>query len=68
MTSDTIDPQDLIVDLLVFADQYNIQPLVKFCKDNLKNNISKNNFMDIVKAADVIADNDLLQSTPNLQR
>ena len=63
MTKDTINPQDLKVELLVFADRYNIQPLVRFCKDNLKNNICKDNFMDIVKAADVIADKDLLQST-----
>ena len=65
MTKDTINPKDLKVELLVFADRYNIQPLVRFCKDNLKNNICKDNFMDIVKAADVIADKDLLQATAN---
>ena len=65
MSNDTINQEDLSVELLVFADRYNIQPLVRFCKDNLKNNISKDNFMDIVKAADVIADKDLLQATAN---
>ena len=63
MTKDTINPQDLKVELLVFADRYNIQPLVRFCKDSLKNNICKDNFMDIVKVADVIADKELLQAT-----
>ena len=40
-----------------------LEPLVRFCKDSLKNNICKDNFMDIVKVADVIADKDLLQAT-----
>ena len=50
------------VEMLVFADRYNIQPLVKFCQNHLKNSVTKENFMDIVKAADVINDKDLMQA------
>ena len=62
LTKNTIDCKDLNVEMLVFADRYNIQPLVKFCQNHLKNSVTKENFMDIVKAADVINDKDLMQA------
>ena len=57
-----VDTKDLSVDVLMFADKYNIQPLVKLCLDHLQKNVSKENFMDIVKAADVMKDQDLLEA------
>ena len=62
LTKDVIESKDLTAEMLVFADQYNIQPLVKVCQVNLKKSVSKENFMDIVKAADVINDKELLQA------
>ena len=62
LLNNIVDTKDLSVDLLMFADKYNIQPLVSLCLDHLRENVSKENFMDIVKAAEVMKDQDLLEA------
>ena len=62
LLNDIIDAKDLSVDLLMFADKYDVQPLVRFCLVHLRQNVSKDNFMGIVKAADVIRDQELLKA------
>ena len=52
--------EHLNVATLLFADRYNVQPIVKLCIDHLKSNITKDNFPEIVKASDLINDKGLL--------
>ena len=55
-----VNKEDLNVATLLFADRYNVQPIVRLCIDHLKFNITKNNFPEIVKASDLINDKGLL--------
>ena len=55
-----VNNEDLNVATLLFADRYNVQPIVRLCIDHLKFNITKNNFPEIVKASDLINDKGLL--------
>ena len=49
-----IDIKDLNVATLLFADRYNVQPIVRLCIDHLKFNITKDNFPEIVRASDLV--------------
>ena len=60
-----IKEKDLNVDMLLFADRYNIQPIVHLCLKHLKRNISKENFVEIAKASDLINNMDLLHAVAN---
>ena len=54
--------EDLNVDLLMFADRYNIQPLVNLTKSQIKKTISKENLFDVIKASDALNDDQLLKA------
>ena len=55
-----VNKEDLNVATLLFADRYNVQPIVRLCIDHLKFNITKDNFPEIVRASDLINDKGLL--------
>ena len=54
--------EDLDFELLMFADRYNIQPLVKICKSQIMKSISKENLIDIVKTADALNDDQIMKA------
>ena len=58
-----IKEEDLNVGMLLFADRYNIQPIVQLCLKHLRKNVTKENFVEIAKASDLINDKDLLQAS-----
>lgn len=62
LKNSVIKEDNLSVEMLLFADMYNVQPLVKLCQEHLRTRISRENFMDIVKAADVTNDKELLKA------
>ena len=43
--------------LLLFADRYNIQPLVRMCRSIIIEYISRENILEVIKTADDINDN-----------
>ena len=49
------------LELLMFADRYNIQLLVNLCKVQIMKTICKENLKDILNVADALNDNQLLQ-------
>ena len=63
-----IKEEDFNVSLLLFADRYNIQPIVELCLNNLTTNMTKENFPEIVKASDMIRDKGLLQAAVNFAK
>ena len=56
-----IEEKDLNVDLMLFANQYNIKILVDLCRDKLENYFTKENIIEIVDAAFKTDDEDLLK-------
>ena len=61
----SINEEDLTAGMLLFADRYNIQPIVQLCLKHLRQNVSKENFVQIAKASDLINDKNLLQAAAN---
>ena len=57
-----VTKKDLNVELLMFADRYNIQPLVKLSKSQIKKTISRENLIDVIKASDALNDDQLLKA------
>ena len=51
--------EDFDCELLLFADRYNIQPLVKMCKTYL--DICQENIFEVIKTADALNDDELLK-------
>ena len=49
------------IDMLMFADRYNIRPLMTFCKDRIRCTINKENIIDIIRASDGLSDDSLLK-------
>ena len=68
LTNHKVEEDDLNVAMLLFADRYNIQPIVKLCLNHLKENITRENFPEIVKASDLINDKGLLRSAVNFAK
>ena len=56
-----VDDDDLNVDLILFADRYNIKPIVKICSEVLSQSLEKENVLKIVDAAYKINDDELLK-------
>ena len=56
-----MEPQEITVDLMKFANFYDIQPLVKFCGEHLGSKINKENVFEIALAADLVNDKGLLK-------
>ena len=54
LSLDRIEKEELSVELLLFADQYQIEPLYKLCQEYLCTAISEENVFDIIKAANFI--------------
>ena len=54
LSLDRIEKEELSVELLLFADQYQIEPLYKFCQEYLCTAISEENLFDVIKAANFI--------------
>ena len=57
-----VTKEDLNVELLVFADRYNIQPLVKLSKSQVEKTVTKENLIDVIKIADALNDDKLLMA------
>ena len=57
-----MDKEVLNVDMLMFADRYNIQPLVKLCKDQAIKTISQENIIEIIKTADALNEDEMLKA------
>ena len=57
----SVEPQEITVDLMKFANFYDIQPLVKFCGEHLGSKINKKNVFEIALAADLANDERLLK-------
>ena len=55
-----IEKEELSVELLTFADKYQIHPLYKLCQEHLCTAISKENLFDVIKAAHYIKDEELM--------
>ena len=53
---------DLDLELLMFADRYNVQPLVKLCKDKALKTISQESIIEIIKTADALNDDEILRA------
>ena len=62
LKSHIVKEDDLNVAMLLFADRYNIQPIVQLCLNHLRKNVTKDNFVEIAKASDLINDKDLHQA------
>ena len=56
-----VNNDDLDVDLMLFADRYNIKPIVKICSEELYKSIKGENLLKIVDAAYKINDDELLK-------
>ena len=56
-----IEEKDLNVDLMLFANQYDIKPLVDLCTDHLGKSFTKDNVIEIVDAAFKTDDEELLK-------
>ena len=48
--------------LLLFADRYNIQPLVRMCRSIIEEYISRENILEVIKTADKMNDHILLKA------
>ena len=57
-----VTKEDLNVELLMFADRYNIQPLVKLSKNQVEKTVTKENLIDVIKIADALNDDQLLKA------
>ena len=57
-----MDKEVLNVDMLMFADRYNVQPLVKLCKNEVMINVTKNNVIDVIRASEALNDENLLKA------
>ena len=60
-----IEEKDLNVDLMLFANQYNIKILVDLCRDKLEKYFTKENIIEIVDAAFKTDDEKLLKRAIN---
>ena len=49
------------IEMLMFADMYNIKPLIMFCKDRIRRTINHENIIDIIRASDGLSDDSLLK-------
>ena len=58
---DTISEKDLTPQLLMFADRYQIEPLISICRMNLVKTLSKENFVDVIQTAYWTTDEILLK-------
>lgn len=58
-----LDEEDLTVDLLKFANKYCISPLIKVVAHHLCNNLSFENIYDVIQAAYLIDNEELLLSS-----
>ena len=58
-----LDEEDLTVDLLKFANKYCISPLIKVVAHHLGNNLSFENIFQVIEAAYLIDNDDLLQAS-----
>ena len=56
-----VNYDDLDVDLMLFADRYNIKPLVKICSEELGQSLRKKNLLKVVDAAFKLNDDELLK-------
>ena len=63
LTENYIMEKDITVDLLILADKYRIEPLYKFCQEHLCDSITKETILDVVKAADLISDEELMSKS-----
>ena len=54
LSLDRIEKEELSVELLLFADQYQIEPLYKLCQEYLCTAISEENLFEVIKAANLI--------------
>ena len=57
----SVEPQEITVDLMKFANFYDIQGLVKFCGECLGSKINKENALEIALAADLVNDEELFK-------
>ena len=57
----SVEPQEITVDLMKFANFYDIQGLVKFCGERLGSKINKKNALEIALAADLVNGEGLLK-------
>ena len=60
-----IEEKDLTIDLMLFANQYDIKPLVDLCSDHLEKSFTKDNIIDIVDTAFKTDDEELLKKAIN---
>ena len=49
-----IKEDDLNISMLLFADRYNIKPIFELCLNHLMKNVTRENFVEIAKVADMI--------------
>ena len=57
----SISGNDLTPQLLMFADRYQIEPLISICRNKLVKTLSKENFVDVIQAAYWTSDERLLK-------
>ena len=60
-----IKPDEITLELLKFADKFNVQPLLKFCGNYFGNKLNKDNIFDIALAANMVNDNSLIEKVAN---
>ena len=49
----TLREEDLNISMLLFADRYNIKPIFELCSNHLMKNMTRENFVEIAKVADM---------------
>ena len=60
LTLDSIEKEDFSIELYMFAHKFEIGPLEKLCQENLCTTITKENLLDIIEAADLTKDKELM--------
>ena len=62
LKSNIIKEEDLNVGMLLFADRYNIKPIFELCSNHLMKNMTRENFVEIAKVADMTNASTLLKA------
>ena len=61
MDTASIKEEDITMELCIFGDKYDIQPLVTFCTSYFGNSLNQNNILEVIKIARLVQDDELLK-------
>ena len=61
MDTASIKEEDITMELCIFGDKYDIQPLVTFCTSYFGNSLNQKNILGVIKIARLVKDDELLK-------